>query len=147
MKHLLKITEKILDQYIGKLGAIEAHILLNWKNIAKEYATITKPKKIIFDKRTKNKGKLILNVQNSFGPIVQQALPFILNQINSRFGFKAIDKIKLIQTDIGFNAKIETDKTLSNIPKKKENLISNVLPDGDLKFAMQKLEISIQKKN
>ena len=69
----------------------------------------------------------------------------MLNQINSRFGYKAITKIKIIQSELGYIKKIEKNvfqpKVLND-----PDLISNILPDGELKLAMQRFEISRKKK-
>ena len=102
MKPLVKITENIVDKSVSRLGAIQTHIFLNWKNIAGQYADVTFPDKIKFDKNKNSDGQIIIKVQNGFGPEIQHAIPFFLNQINSRFGFKAIMKVKIVQTDLGY---------------------------------------------
>ena len=55
MKPLVKITENIVDKSVSRLGAIQTHIFLNWKNIAGQYADVTFPDKIKFDKNKKFK--------------------------------------------------------------------------------------------
>ena len=147
MKPLVKITENIVERSVSRLGAIQTHIFLNWKNIAGQYADVTFPDKIKFDKK-KNHGQIIMKVQNGFGPEIQHAIPFLLNQINSRFGYKAITKIKIIQTNLGYtHISANNEKMLKNSLIDKQNLISSKLPDGELKLAMQKFEISRKQKN
>tara|TARA_B110000003_G_C16202976_1_gene360098 strand:- start:56 stop:511 length:456 start_codon:yes stop_codon:yes gene_type:complete len=147
MKPLVKITENIVERSVSRLGAIQTHIFLNWQNIAGQYADVTFPDKIKFDKK-KNHGQIIIKVQNGFGPEIQHAIPFLLNQINSRFGYKAITKIKIIQTDLGYiHISTNNDKMLKNSLIDKQNLISSKLPDGELKLAMEKFEISRKQKN
>ena len=51
MKPLVKITENIVDKSVSRLGAIQTHIFLNWKNIAGQYADVTFPDKIKFDEK------------------------------------------------------------------------------------------------
>ena len=148
MKPLVKITENIVKKSVSRMGAIQTHIFLNWKNIAGQYANVTFPDKIKFDKKKNNEGQVIIKVQNGFGPEIQHAIPFLLNQINSRFGYKAIIKIKIIQTDLGYiNISDDNDLTLKNTLIDKNNLISSKLPDGELKLAMQEFEISRKRKN
>ena len=146
MKPLAKITENIVEKSISRLGAIQTHIFLNWQDIAGQYADLTFPEKIRLSKNKNSEGLIIIKVQNGFGPEIQLAIPFLLNQINARYGFKAISKIKIIQTNLGYK---QPDKELSSkgkIEENTENLISNILPDGEIKLAMQKLELS-RKKN
>ena len=146
MKPLAKITENIVEKSISRLGAIQTHIFLNWQNIAGQYANLTFPEKIRLSKNKNSEGLIIIKVQNGFGPEIQLAIPFLLNQINARYGFKAISKIKIIQTNLGYKQPDKEFSSKDKIEENTENLISNILPDGEIKLAMQKLELS-RKKN
>ena len=146
MKSLAKITENIVEKSISRLGAIQTHIFLNWQDIAGQYANLTFPEKIRLSKNKNSDGLIIIKVQNGFGPEIQLAIPFLLNQINARYGFKAISKIKIIQTNLGYKQPDKEFSSKDKIEENTENLISNILPDGEIKLAMQKLELS-RKKN
>ena len=111
MKPLVKITENIVEKSLSRIGAIQTHIFLNWNNIALKYSDITEPEKIKFNKNKRTDGEIILRVQNGFGPEIQHATSFLLNQINARFGFKAINKIKIIQTELGYMNPVQKDST------------------------------------
>ena len=146
MKPLAKITENIVEKSISRLGAIQTHIFLNWQDIAGQYADLTFPEKIRLSKNQNSEGLIIIKVQNGFGPEIQLAIPFLLNQINARYGFKAISKIKIIQTNLGYKQPDKEFSSKDKIEENTENLVSNILPDGEIKLAMQKLELS-RKKN
>ena len=146
MKPLAKITENIVEKSISRLGAIQTHIFLNWQDIAGQYTNVTFPEKIRLSKNKNSDGLIIIKVQNGFGPEIQLAIPFLLNQINARYGFKAISKIKIIQTNLGYKQPDKEFSSKDKIEENTENLISNILPDGEIKLAMQKLELS-RKKN
>ena len=146
MKPLAKITENIVEKSISRLGAIQTHIFLNWQDIAGQYADLTFPEKIKLSKNKNSEGLIIIKVQNGFGPEIQLAIPFLLNQINARYGFKAISKIKIIQTNLGYKQPDKEFSSKDKIEENTENLISNILPEGEIKLAMQKLELS-RKKN
>lgn len=146
MKPLAKITENIVEKNISRFGAIQTHIFLNWQDIAGQYANLTFPEKIRLSKNKNSEGLIIIKVQNGFGPEIQLAIPFLLNQINARYGFKAISKIKIIQTNLGYKQPDKEFSSKDKIEENTENLISNILPDGEIKLAMQKLELS-RKKN
>ena len=146
MKSLSKITENIVEKNISRLGAIQTHIFLNWHDIAGQYSNITFPEKIKLSKVKNSDGIIIIKVQNGYWPEIQHAIPFLLNQINARYGFKAITKVKIIQTDIGYNQTIQQDFSKNDVIDNTENLISNILPDGEIKLAMQKFEISRNKR-
>jgi len=100
----------------------------------------------MIDDRKKNiDGQIIIKVQNGFGLEVQHAIPFLLDQINARFGFKAISKIKIIQADIQNNFEIKKEPIKRTLENTLENLESDILPDSELKLAMQEFEISRKK--
>ena len=145
MKSLLKITENIVEKNLSRLGSIQNHIFFNWAHIAGQYADITIPHKIKFGRKKNIDGQITIKVQNGFGLEVQYAIPLLLDQINARFGFKAISKIKIIQADIQNNFEIKKEPIKHNVENTLENLESNILPDSELKLAMQEFEISRKK--
>ena len=145
MKSLLKITENIVEKNLSRLGSIQNHIFFNWAHIAGQYADITIPYKIKFGRKKNIDGQITIKVQNGFGLEVQYAIPLLLDQINARFGFKAISKIKIIQADIQNNFEIKKDHIKRTLENTLENLESNILPDSELKLAMQEFEISRKK--
>ena len=118
MKPLVKITENIVEKRLSRLGAIQTHIFLNWNYIAEQYAKFTILDKIKFSRNKNSDGQITIKVQNGFGPEIHYATPFLLNQINSRFGYKAITKIKIIQTDY--------------------HIFYNMLPEDHMKIEPQK---------
>lgn len=145
MKSLLKITENIVEKNLSRLGSIQNHIFFNWAHIAGQYADITIPHKIKFARKSNIDGQITIKVQNGFGLEVQYAIPLLLDQINARFGFKAISKIKIIQADIQNNFEIKKEPVNRSLKNTLENLESNILPDSELKLAMQEFEISRKK--
>ena len=145
MKSLLKITENIVEKNLSRLGSIQNHIFFNWAHIAGQYADITIPHKIKFGRKKNIDGQITIKVQNGFGLEVQYAIPLLLDQINARFGFKAISNIKIIQADIQNNFEIKKEPIKPNLENTLENLESNILPDSELKLAMQEFEISRKK--
>ena len=145
MKSLLKITENIVEKSLSRLGSIQNHIFFNWAHIAGQYADITIPHKIKFGRKKNIDGQITIKVQNGFGLEVQYAIPLLLDQINARFGFKAISKIKIIQADIQNTFEIKKEPIKRTFENTLENLESNILPDSELKLAMQEFEISRKK--
>ena len=145
MKSLFKITENIVEKNLSRLGSIQNHIFFNWAHIAGQYADITIPHKIKFGRKKNIDGQITIKVQNGFGLEVQYAIPLLLDQINARFGFKAISKIKIIQADIQNNFETKKEPVKRTLENTLENLESNILPDSELKLAMQEFEISRKK--
>ena len=145
MKSLLKITENIVEKNLSRFSSIQNHIFFNWSHIAGQYSDITIPCKIKFGRKKNIDGQITIKVQNGFGLEIQHAIPFLLDQINARFGFKAISKIKIIQTEIQNNFEIKKEPIKRALENSLENLESNILSNSDLKSAMQEFEISRKK--
>ena len=145
MKSLLKITENIVEKNLSRFSSIQNHIFFNWAHIAGQYADITVPYKVKFGRKKNIDGQITIKVQNGFGLEIQYAIPILLDQINARFGFKAISKIKIIQADIHRNLEIKKKPFKRKLENTLENLESNLLPDSELKLAMQEFEISRKK--
>ena len=100
MKTLTNLTYPIVENCLSKNNKVEALLLINWSKIAMEYDQIIFPKKIIFYKNQTNKGKILLNVQQGFGLVIQMKIPMILDRINNFLGYKAIYEIKIMQTNL-----------------------------------------------
>ena len=113
MKSLLKITENIVEKDLSRLGSIQNHIFFNWAHIAGQYADITIPHKIKYGRKKNIDGQITIKVQNGFGLEVQYAIPLLLDQINTRFGFKAISKIKIFK--LIFRRTLKLKKNLLNM--------------------------------
>ena len=145
MKSLLKITENIVEKNLSRFSSIQNHIFFNWVHIAGQYADITIPYKIKFGRKKNIDGQITIKVQNGFGLEIQYAIPILLDQINARFGFKAISKIRIIQADIQNNVEIKNEPIKRALENTLENLESNILPESELKLAMQEFEISRKK--
>ena len=145
MKSLVKITENIVEKKLRRLGAVQTHILLNWNRVAEQYANITVPDNIKFNRNKNTDGQITIKVQNGFGLEIQHAIPFLLNQINSRFGYKAIGKIKIIQTELAHTKQSGKNISDQEVANNNLDLISNMLLEGELKLAMQRFEISRKK--
>mgnify|MGYP006872279383 CR=1 FL=1 len=106
MKPLVKFTENIVEKKLSRLGAVQTHILLNWKYIAEHYANITIIDNIKFNKNNNTDVHITLNVQNAFVPEVQHYSKFLLNTINYRFDYRAIIRMKILTTEIEYNKTI-----------------------------------------
>ena len=86
MKPLVKITENIVEKSVSRLGAIQTHIFLNWKNIAGQYADVTFPDKIKFDKKKNSEGLIDLgyvHVNNDHNVMIENTLIDKNNLISS----------------------------------------------------------------
>ena len=145
--NLLKTDEKYknIKSYLEKSEMIKDSYTDSNESLFLKIFVSANPKltdsQIEFYNKKKNDGQITLKVQSGFGPEIQMAIPFLLNQINARFGYKAISKIKILQADIGFINK-EEKVTNKNILENSKTFLSDELHDNELRLVMRKFELS-----
>lgn len=112
---LLPFAKKLL----GSKGFVEIDILTSWdKIVGKEMAQYSFPQKIEFKKGQKNNGVLYLGVPaGAFALELQHKSKYIIDKINTYFGYNAVSEIRLIQ-----NSALVPQETHSPAPQVQQNL-------------------------
>lgn len=87
-------------QLLGARGFITVDILTKWPEIAgEEIACFSWPECIDFKRGEKNNGTLFLNVVSGACALeLQHREKFILDKVNTYFGYAAVARLKIIQT-------------------------------------------------
>lgn len=87
-------------QLLGARGFVTIDILTKWTEIAGEdIALYSWPECIDFKRGEKNNGTLFLNVISGACALeLQHREKFILEKINTYFGYNAVSKLKILQT-------------------------------------------------
>lgn len=147
-KTILPLTKSLF----GKKGFVEIDILTNWdKIVGTELAQYSFPQKIDFKREQKNNGILHLEVPSgAFALEIQHRERYILEKINTYFGYNAVSGLKILQNN-SLDIKGQT-KYIAELPKKKlvtadeENYIKSLADDiknSKLKEILIKLGQSI----
>ena len=87
-------------------------IISSWNSLIGEFKNYASPIRIKFPKNKFDEGTLIVNVKSGIGPEIEMKSKDIINKINSMFGYKAINKIKIQ------NGNFADDHKLNNKPIK-----------------------------
>ena len=142
---------------LGKKGFIEVDIITKWADIVgKELAGYSFPQKISFKKGCKNDGTLYLCVTTgAFALEIQHREKYILDKINTYFGYNAVSGIKIIQNQqaAATNPDLvnEYEKPYAyKLNKEEEKYIENLAEPIDnpkLKAIIAKLGKSVFNKN
>lgn len=122
---LSSISQTILPfakRILGKKGFVEVDILTNWHKIAgDELADYSFPQKIDFRRGEKTNGILHLCVPTgAFALEIQHREKFILEKINTYFGYCAVSGLKIIQN----NDLTLEDMKKNNPPQAEKNLVT-----------------------
>ena len=150
MKHQTKIGDikiPLLNEYFKKRGFIHNEIVSSWEVLTENLSKYTSPIKIKFPKNKVNDGTLFIKVKSGLGPELEMHTKKIIDKINSKFGYKAINKIKLQNGDFRYNEQ----KVLGPVEKSKLNakLYSKIkkIKNQNLADALLKLGKEIPKWN
>lgn len=93
-------TQAIVKPVFKTRGLMEGKIITHWMHIVGErYARLSLPEKITFPKGKKDEGTLHLNVTSSGSLLIHYAQGLILEHVNTFFGYKAIEKIRMNHSD------------------------------------------------
>ena len=139
-----------------RYGLAEADILANWENIAgAELASYSQPIKICFNKSEKVNGSLYIAVPNgAFALELQHREKFIIEKINTYFGYAAVAHLKILQ-NAGMELVPEKQYSAEKVKKilvtkDEENYITKLsegVANEKLKAALIKLGVSVFNEN
>ena len=132
----------------GKRGLSDGTIIHNWHLIAGAFlANHTLPEKISFPAGRKAAGTLHLKIENSaLAPEVQHLEPILIEKINSYYGYKAVERVRIIHGPLPQKPVEEGRGPPRKLNPTEETQLSHELDeidDPDLKKALEKLGRSV----
>jgi hypothetical protein len=156
LQSISQALHPLVRKIAGKNGFVEIDIITNWSEIVGNIlAQNSTPQKIIFPKNQKDNGVLYLAVQSgAFAVEIKHREKYILDKINTYFGYKAISTIKIMQNnDVSSNTyKPKLNSTpppnkLDDETSKKIKNMCNDIKNEKLKEILIKLGHSIYTDN
>ena len=97
LRPLSQLTEKLVGLGLQKRSRFLAKLIADWPDIAGEAALYCVPVDVQFQKSKRIDGTIVLSVVSGRGPQVQMMSQTLITQMNRRFGFAAIGRIRLRQ--------------------------------------------------
>jgi hypothetical protein len=145
-KSISKIVDKVAKPFLQKGGYAFATLILDWdKIIGYETANVTKPLKLIFQKRDEPQ-KLVLQVEPAAALMIGFQKGVIIEKITTFYGRKIVGDIVFEQTPLPYKKKHSLTRAQIPLPHEMEEELDTVL-DDDLKNALKSLASAmIQKK-
>jgi len=136
-------VEKLTKPIFGKRGFGQSTIIENWRTIVgEELGDHTIPEKISYPRGQRNNGTLQVRVNSPALAIeLQHAETQLLERINTHFGYRSVDHIKMTQGAIPDNKDEPAEKKHDITIKEQNNLENNlnIISDPDLKNALRSL--------
>lgn len=144
LNSLSRTLDSFSRKILGSRGFVEVDILTEWdKIVGSELAQYSFPQKISFGKE-KNNGTLYLAVPSgAYALELQQRSKFIIDRINTYFGYNAVSNIKIIQNAgmVPLQLPQEKKHKISVTQEQKDQItaLTNEINNEDLKNILIKL--------
>ncbi len=149
-----KDIEPMLKKLLGQNGFTNIDIVKNWESIVgEELSAHTLPQKIEFKKDKRTDGTLYLMTNSgAYALEIQHKSNIIIEKINTYFGYRAVEKIKIIQNQSDVFETKPDDVNIADIEKKKlvtqdeQNYIDSItqdITDEQLKVRLKRLAQTI----
>lgn len=91
----------VASKVLGKRGLAYGGMLAEWPSlVGPRFAERTAPHRLVFPPGKREGATLHLRVSGGFALELQHMQPLLLERINGFFGYKAVEKIKLIQAPV-----------------------------------------------
>ena len=117
-----RALDQIMAKSIKKRGFLHYGLFVRWREIiGPELSDKAMPLKLS-SKNLKNGSTLTLQINGSYGPEIQLMLESIRDKINEIYGYKAVDRIKLVQLNNFGRLNQDALKRSDNINNERKNL-------------------------
>ncbi len=143
----------LVKKVLGKKGFVEIDVITNWdKIVGDELAEFAVPQKIEFKRGEKNNGILHVCVPSgAFALELQHREKFVVNKINTYFGYNAVNGIKIIQNSEFFlsfsenqtNARPPLEPLVTQQEEKYIKELSAEVENEELQKVLEKLGRSV----
>ena len=138
-KKVGKSLPKIIDKNIKEKNFIEISLIKNWKEIiGDEISKFCWPLKIVFSDVKNVNGIIFLKTIRGKSMEIEFKNDEIIDKLNQHFGYKAINKISVVQ-DFGIKNNYQESKVIKKKRKNKDFEIVNKVKKDKLKVALKKL--------
>lgn len=145
LRPLSQLTEKLVGQGLQKRSRFLAKLIADWPDIAGEAASYSLPVDLQFQNNKRVDGTVVLSVFSGRGPEVQMMSRALITQMNRRFGFAAVGRIRLRQ-DMMRTARTEYDAPVhltgqrqSTVPLNKLEKVTSQIHYPHLRAALIRL--------
>lgn len=144
MKSAAGLINKILDPIVAKRTGVSNALLNSWGAVVGEdLAKISRPSKVKWPKRPAEEdefhpGTLIVIAEGVAALHIQHQTGQVIDRVNAFLGYKAIDRIKLVQKPVDQSKPKKRIKKLSDSQKRKVSKLAESIEDDELRLTIQR---------
>ena len=136
------MIEPMVAPSTRKRGFAISRIISHWHDIVGSLSEWCRPAGINFPRGSRNNGTLKLQIVSGRGPQVQAMAQHIIDAVNASFGYRAIDRVTIVQslapasqiTETKTPSAISGDKNIWALDEKLKNIKS-----PELRAALRRL--------
>ena len=130
-KHLGQHVKRLTKRAFGRRGFADGAIIADWPSVIGEHlAGLSEPERITYPQGKRAGGTLQLRIASgSIAVELQHLEPLLIERINGYFGYKAVEKVRLIQAPIKRASGGTTRSERPPLDEKKEREVADVLSD------------------
>ena len=146
MKAIKAIVNRVISPIAKKKGLIHGRIILEWEKIVgPHYASYCAPMKVSFRQGYRTYGVLHMKVNPSHALLVSHSQDLIIEKVNTFFGYKAVNSLKLLQMPFTPTLSKASLNVVSPLKKAEKN--QDLTPEERLSKAIKDLgELIAQEK-
>jgi hypothetical protein len=142
---LSQSVRKVASPLLRKHGFAEADIVLRWPEIVGERLAQRSAPEKLEKPRGAEAATLHVRVAPGAGPELQHLTPLVLERIAAYFGWRAVDRLRLVQAPLAAPAPAGRPSPAALTAEQESALDSTVAAAGDdrLKQALRRLGVSL----
>ena len=130
---------KIVDKNIKEKNFVEVSLIKKWREIiGDDIAKFCWPIKIIFSNIKNSNGIIFLKTERGRSMEIEFKNDEIIEKLNQYFGYKAIDKISVVQ-DFNIKDTYKKNKIIMKKSKSTQSKEINKIKENNVKVALNKL--------
>ena len=137
-----RMVPEVAGKALGKKGLGYGKLVSEWRQIAgSDLGEATAPVKLAFPRGERTDATLTLEVVPARAIEVQHALPQLVERVNAVFGYRAVARVKLVQSMPAKAAGSGFVGLRPLSPTEEGELVelTGIVPEGELRDALERL--------
>ena len=136
------VADKVTRRVFGRNGFARAELLTNWSSIVgSALARRTIPEKLHFPRGKGGRGTLWIRADGALALELQHLEPVIISKINTQCGYRAVDKLRIVQGPVPARTIRQARQRRALEPERSASLAAQLetTEDPQLRAALERL--------
>ncbi len=140
-----RMMPEVAGKALGKKGLGYGKLVTDWAAIVgPDLGKATQPLKLAFPRNQRTDATLTIDVIPARAIEVQHMMPQLLERVNTVFGYRAVATIKMVQRPPTRATPLANLRPLSPTEENDLTALTALVPDGELRSALERLGRAVQ---